>query len=506
MSTLISFPQICAEKLLRILVICCTIFTACGSYDQNVKDRITLAAVGDKRIITADDFAQRALYAKRPEYCAENHFIHKKIILNSLIAEKICALEEGEDNLLTSSPRFQVYLKSLRELAMRHQLFLNDFYKPAKADSIELEKALRVAHRVYEIAYFTLADRQSADSVRHLLYAKQNTFSHVLSRIANVDSLPTRKVKWLTEQNGILKEKLYQDSVKTGTLMGPIQHTDSSWILIKVLDVQEKGLKNEIQQHATKSILKEKLRGENAVHAFEQYKSRLVKSTFVSFDSTILHTVLDTIRVIYAHSQIVGKKSGNQYWRHKDNCLQFDELVNHFEQQRNEMFFHVNGTAWTVERFLLEVASHPLRLDCRHINDQLAHHFKNAVVDLLRDKAITDESYNRGYDQLEKIDHYVLMFKDAYVAELHREFYLQDIGKQADFTSSYTYVTKQYLNPYIQNLLMKYADEIVVNNQLLQKIDLNNYYSFAFDDNNPASLLVPRFPILTTRKWLDYSS
>ncbi len=502
MLKLISFLQKSIKLSIWVIFI---FFLACGSHESNEKES-RLAAIGNKRIITAEDFARRALYARRPEYCKENHFIHKKIIINSLIAEKICAMEEGNDNLLTSSPRFQVYLKSLRQLAMRYHLFHEDFYVHAKIDSIELERSIRVAQRIYETACLTLADQQLADSVGRALYQQHKTFAHVASRIANPDSLSIRKVKWLTEHDSALKDRLYQDSVKVGTLLGPIRQTDTTWIVVKVLDIQQRAQKNEIQQHATESILAEKLRGQNAVQLFAKYKNELLDRNAVSFDSTVLQTVLDTLKNIYADSQRNERRNGNPYWRYKSNCLQFDELVNHFEKQKDEVLFHVNDAPWTLEKFLLELALHPLKLDCQHLDGQLAFHFKNAVIDLLRDKAITDEAYKRGYDQLDWIDHYVLMFKDAYVAELHREFYLQEIGKQADFTSNYTYVTEKYLNPYILDLFQAYANEIIVDNQLLQEIDLNNYYTFAFDNNNPTCLLVPRFPILTTRKWLYYSS
>jgi len=51
-----------------------------------------LAKVGS-RTITLQDFIRRAEYSIRPLYCRQANYIHKKIILNSLIAEKLFALE-----------------------------------------------------------------------------------------------------------------------------------------------------------------------------------------------------------------------------------------------------------------------------------------------------------------------------------------------------------------------------------------------------------------------------
>jgi len=51
-----------------------------------------LARVGD-RVITTQDFIRRAEYTIRPVYCRQSNYVHKKIVLNSLIAEKLTAME-----------------------------------------------------------------------------------------------------------------------------------------------------------------------------------------------------------------------------------------------------------------------------------------------------------------------------------------------------------------------------------------------------------------------------
>ena len=65
--------------------------SSCATHNQVNNDQV-LAYVGD-RIITIQDFLRRAEYSIRPTYCRQSNYIHKKIVLNSLIAEKITALE-----------------------------------------------------------------------------------------------------------------------------------------------------------------------------------------------------------------------------------------------------------------------------------------------------------------------------------------------------------------------------------------------------------------------------
>ena len=56
------------------------------------QDENIIAQIND-RVITKEDFILRSEYTIRPAYCKSNNQIHKKIILNSLIAEKLMALE-----------------------------------------------------------------------------------------------------------------------------------------------------------------------------------------------------------------------------------------------------------------------------------------------------------------------------------------------------------------------------------------------------------------------------
>ena len=63
-----------------------------------VDNSLVLAKVGSKHI-TIQDFIRRAEYTIRPKYCRGANYIHKKIILNSLIAEKMLSLEIEKNNI-----------------------------------------------------------------------------------------------------------------------------------------------------------------------------------------------------------------------------------------------------------------------------------------------------------------------------------------------------------------------------------------------------------------------
>ena len=72
-----------------------TFFFSCAQNNEQhqISEEVVLARVGHE-VITIQDFIRRAEYAIRPDYCRQDNYIHKKIVLNSLIGEKLTALEQ----------------------------------------------------------------------------------------------------------------------------------------------------------------------------------------------------------------------------------------------------------------------------------------------------------------------------------------------------------------------------------------------------------------------------
>jgi hypothetical protein len=122
-----------------------------------------LARIGD-RIISSNEFIQRSEFTVRPPYCKNNTYIQKKIILNSLIAEKYLALEAGEDNELTRDKDFQIYINGRKEQYMRQLFFYNEAFSKVELDSLELRKTFNVAGRKYKVRFFVVNSPHAADS------------------------------------------------------------------------------------------------------------------------------------------------------------------------------------------------------------------------------------------------------------------------------------------------------------------------------------------------------
>ena len=132
-------------------------------------DLDVLAQVGNK-IITKQDFIRRAEYTIRPDYCRQSNYIHKKIILNSLIAEKLTALEmEDKDDKLLRSKNFHYFLQGRKEQAMRKLYYYDNFYNKVSVPDSLIKKRFKVAGRTVDISYISLPDLIFVQKVNDLL-------------------------------------------------------------------------------------------------------------------------------------------------------------------------------------------------------------------------------------------------------------------------------------------------------------------------------------------------
>ena len=136
------------------------IFMAVNCSAPHADKETLLVRVGEKTI-SKNEFIRRAEYTIRPAYCRRDNYIHRKIILNSLIAEKLLALEAGENLPILENKRFQAYMRGRKEQAMRQLLYHDAFYQRTKVASRDTRERMDLVSRRYSIEYVSLED--SAD-------------------------------------------------------------------------------------------------------------------------------------------------------------------------------------------------------------------------------------------------------------------------------------------------------------------------------------------------------
>ena len=111
-----------------------------------------IARVGDK-IITVQDFIERAEYTPRPLYCKGNSITDKRIILNTLIGEKLFSMEMKED----IPDRVESYLTGRKNQKMREVLF-NHIASEESNQKYKFSHWYSLASLEYNISYLSISD------------------------------------------------------------------------------------------------------------------------------------------------------------------------------------------------------------------------------------------------------------------------------------------------------------------------------------------------------------
>ncbi|MDZ7722389.1 MAG: hypothetical protein U5R06_06070 [candidate division KSB1 bacterium] len=158
---------------------------------------------------------------------------------------------------------------------------------------------------------------------------------------------------------------------------------------------------------------------------------------------------------------------------------------------------------WNIETLLLKSSTFPFFLKPEHFSrDQWRSVFERNLRELVVKDAMTQKAYNRRLHHAPLVQQYRAMFKDAYLAELHREYLLSRIKKKAK--QDYFNVITQFLNPYVEQLLKSDEKKIRLNDKAYKQVDLVNVDLNQFTGIQYLPPEVPGFPMITTYKWLDY--
>ena len=178
-----------------------------------------LATISDKSIMV-NDFIKRCEYVPRPVHCRANNYIHKKIALNSLIAEKLLSIEFDKENLQMSEAQKSIVIGQ-KEQAMRLLMLKSFGYDSVKIDLENVRRRVLFDKRTYNVRFVTLD--QKYNKVADLLSRKINLYQ----LIKKIDSSVQSENKLLTNNDEML-DKVYNYKKKLGL------NKESRGILVKL--------------------------------------------------------------------------------------------------------------------------------------------------------------------------------------------------------------------------------------------------------------------------------
>ncbi len=481
------------------------LFPACSNKPSQQPPEHILAKIGNKSI-SVNEFIRRAEYTIRPPYCRMDNYIQKKIVLNSLIAEKLLALKAGEENPLTRNEEFRDYIEGRKEQAMREWLFAHDFYDKVKPDTAQARRVYSVAGRTYQIAYFSVKSPQAAQIVRKKLKWGM-PFEEIFREFGGLEALPMRKVSWQEPENDAIEKALFSGPLQKEQVIGPVPADNNFFTTMKILGwTDQMAMSNQQARQRWDDVVK-RFREEKAKHAYLRFVAKLMRGKRVQFDRNIFVALARIYQPIYLKSEKKKKQEFNEiFWKHKSpEDLASDSVANQIVQIIDKPLLQLDGETWTVERFLKEERIHPLVFRKKKISgNEFPEQLKLAIVDLIQDKFVAKAAEKKGYNKVNVIQRNVAMWKDHLLFMYQRDKFLKSIGKKKDFYKNYPNIFKNDLNPYIRSLQEKYSDKIGIDTDAFEKIKLTGIDMIALQKNMPFPIVVPSFPIVTTLNKLNY--
>jgi hypothetical protein len=464
-----------------------------------------LVRIGD-RIISVDEFIRRAEYTIRPKYCKGDNYIHRKIILNSLIAEKLMALEAGTENELFNNPEFQNYIKGRQEQAMRQYFYYDRAYNRIKLDSTELNQAFRLAGRTYRMQYIRLPDEKTAEKCYHLYQDEKVGFEELATEILQGSNIPVREVGFNDDLNEATFNTIFGKPLKKDMVLHPIKNDDGSYLLMKVAGWTDEVVITENEINKRRENVSKKIKTIRANQSYRKQVADIMHGKTLKFNEHSFFHLAELLAPIYLKTMREKQAAFNQKFWGKGQEVELDTgAAQTYQTLRDEQLFTLAGQIWTVSDFEQEVQLHPLVFRKRQISrEEFAEQLKFAIADLIRDKYINNEAYKAGYDKLPAVQNYTTMWQDNLIALYWRNQYLAEHGFRVNFGKEYLQAIREYLNPYVDSLQAKYSAKIEINTDAFEKIKLTNIDLFALQSGVPYPIISPTFPILTTDNKLNY--
>ncbi|MBC8183640.1 hypothetical protein H8E88_21315 [candidate division KSB1 bacterium] len=493
------------RKIIIINIIFLLFSLSCEKTEIKQPEEKILVRIDDQVTISLNEFIRRAEFTIRPPFCKHNNYIHKKIILNSLIAEKLLVLEAGEQNPLLSNEEFLAYLKGRREQVMRQWMHNQEATQKVKLDSSQIKQFYQFAGREYEIEYYSLNNASAVEGVTDNLVNESNYFETLFQDVYSDSLIPKRKVSWGRHEHGKITEVLFSKNYKKGQVLPPIKIGKNDFLIIKITGWSDTKMITQNQIQKRWNDVDEELTRIKSSAIWNKKLAEIMRGKTIDFADDTFWKLNKIFFEIYFTSDEERKESiKEEIWdieKKEQNAL--DELVE--KDILKQPFFTIDGRTWLVEDFRKELMSHPLVFRERKMDsNEFPVQFRLAVVDLIRDFFVTEEAYKKGYDKVDVVLRNENMWRDAFLAIYQKNLYLKSVGEKRSFAKDYMRIMGEHLNVYTDSLQQKYYKKVELDFEAFEDIALTSIDLLVKQQHQPYPFVVPMFPVITTDNRIEY--
>ncbi len=472
---------------------------SCSKQDleqYKIPEEVILARVGSE-VITIQDFIRRSEYTIRPGYCRQDNYIHKKIILNSLIGEKLTAIEQEKENVDVSDDNLDFYLKGRKEQAMRQLFYATEFHSKVVVPEKEMKGAFRLAGRKVEVQFLNLPDNDMVNKIKEL-----DSREVPLDSIYNIlwgGKAPIREITWFDRDNEYIHDAIFNEKIAKGEMLGPFETEDNTFILMKVLGWTDEIKITESERELLWGDVHERVVEKKAKKNYLSWVKDLMQNKEMNLNPDIFYDYAEKAADYFFKMDSIKKNMLNQVlW--DDHEFESNNFILEKDVNEDAVVLDYDGEPWTVKELNRQLRSHPLVFRKRKMKrSEFPQQLRLAIADLIRDIEITKRCYDEGYDRHWSVD----LNADMWKSSSSSKKYLSSIRlKNKQITSQDQWL--EFINPKMDSLQNVYSDQIEININAFEKIKLTSTDMMVLQRGVPYPILVPSFPILTSDNKLDY--
>ena len=471
-------------------------FFHCSNQHQIPEDQV-LVYVGEKTI-TIQDFIRRSEYTIRPIYCRQSNYIHKKIILNSLIAEKLLAIEmENQNDKQLNSEGFLSFIKGRKEQAMRKIFYDKKFHKDISIEEKEINEKYQMAGRTIKVNYINLPDMKTALKVKQLKVEGIGLDSIYMSLYEG--AVPARFINWFDREPDEIHEQLFKKGLKKNQLLGPFRTETNTYLLMEASGWIDQPVITEEEKQLRWADTKDRISETAAKKLYFDYVKKLMSGYQMKLNKDVFDKYSTIAADYYLKNEDEKENAINQaIWQNKET-----ELLDSFDQRNaldpSSRLFTYRDKDWNVQSFNDLLKSHPLVFRKNKMNrSEFRAQLKFAMADLLRDVEITNQCYDLGLDDDWRVKANESQWYDSYASKRHIQLSFPESADMQQILDHY--------NPIIDSLQQVYSNKIQINTRLLEDLKLTTTDMMVTQKGVPYPIIVPGFPIITTDDRLDYGS
>jgi len=464
----------------------------------NLDQEVIIAKIENK-VITVNDFLKRCEYSPRPAYCNGDNFIHKKISLNSLIAEKILAIEFDRNNqAINENQRY--FIEGRKEQLMRHLMLKKYGYEDIQLDSILLMQQYQLRKRTYEVEYVI-----KNENVLKELNAKENIVtSKENAPVPSVNNISSKNLSYNDQMVDSIRELLFSSGPELNQVYGPYIATDSTVFYMKVSGWITGVNISDQQKKDTWESVKNEMTEAQALKKYSSYISNLMRDKKIKYDERNFEIFAKLVSNVYKIEKFKKEKMIQSSISESNNAVQI-ETLNLAKNMKEKIILHHDGKNWTINEIMSLIKKHPLVFRKKNINpNNFTNELKFSLADLFRDMHITKQGYDLGLDQNINVKSETNKWQDYIKSELIKTKYAKSFQKNSnsnDRNNQYKLITNK-----IDSLQKAYSNKIKINTDKFEEIELLSIDLFGMYSNQAYNNLEPPFPILTDDHLLDYGS